>query len=71
MSEEEAGLDRAQRARIAEIVDQLRNAIERLDELQFDVLREAASRRNERPMIDKTLTQARRSLEKAVHLLSD
>ena len=33
MSDEEAGLDRAQRERIAEIVDQLRNAIERLDEL--------------------------------------
>ena len=71
MSDEEAGLDRAQRERIAEIVDQVRNAIERLDELQFDVLREAASRRSERPPIDKTLTQARRSLEKAVHLLSD
>jgi hypothetical protein len=35
----------------------------------FDVLREASRRREGRPAIDKTLSQARRAIDKAAHLL--
>jgi hypothetical protein len=42
-----------------------------LDDVQFDVLREASARRRGRPAIDKTLSQARRSIEKAIHLIGD
>lgn len=62
-------LDARQRDRLSEIVGELRNQIARLDDLQFDVLREASSKRQSRPTIDKTLSQARRALEKAVNLL--
>lgn len=41
-----------------------------LDELAFDRLREAvADGHTTRPESDKTLTQARRAVEKAAHLL--
>ena len=41
-----------------------------LDDLSFNVLREASSRgERERPAADRTLTQARRAVEKAAHLL--
>ena len=41
-----------------------------LDELSFDVLQEAvASGATQRPAVDKTLTQARRAVEKAAQLL--
>lgn len=42
---------------------------EELDDLQFTALREAASTGAPRPADDKRLTQARRALEKAAHLL--
>jgi len=43
--------------------------IEDLDDRQFTALREAAAERRGRPADDKRLTQARRALEKAAHLL--
>lgn len=64
-------LDPRQRERLAEIVGQLRDLVSRLDDLQFDVLREASARHQTRPSIDKTLSQARRALEKAISLLDD
>lgn len=42
---------------------------EELDELMFDQLREASAARGGRPADDKRLTQARRAIEKAGHLL--
>ena len=42
---------------------------EELDELMFDQLREASAARVGRPADDKRLTQARRAIEKASHLL--
>lgn len=64
-------LDPRQRERLAEIVGEMRDLVSRLDDLQFDVLREASARRQTRPSIDKTLSQARRALEKAINLLDD
>ena len=64
-------LEPRQRERLAEIVGELRDLVSRLDDLQFDVLREASARRQTRPSIDKTLSQARRALEKAISLLDD
>lgn len=43
--------------------------VEELDELMFDQLREASAARGPRPADDKRLTQARRAIEKASHLL--
>jgi len=40
-----------------------------LDERSFDILREAAASKVARPVEDKRLTQARRAIEKASHLL--
>ena len=51
---------------LAERVDAI---VEELDELQFDALREASADGRGRPPDDKRLTQARRALEKAAHLL--
>lgn len=65
------GLDSGQRERLDSIVSDLRDLLSRLDDLQFDVLREASARRHGRPAIDKVLSQIRRSLEKAVHLGTD
>jgi hypothetical protein len=43
-----------------------------LDELSFDLLQEAvAGGATERPAADRTLTQARRAVEKAAHLLRE
>ncbi len=64
-------LDPGQRRRLDDIVSVLRDAVSSLDEVQFDVLREASAKRRGRPAIDKTLSQARRSIEKAIHLLDD
>ena len=55
--------------RLNVIVSQLRDAVSSLDDVMFDVLREASRRREGRPAIDKTLSQARRAIDKAVHLL--
>lgn len=55
--------------RLAEIAQQIESIAANLDEISFDVLREASAQRTGRPEIDKVLTQARRALEKARHLL--
>ena len=52
------------------IADQLETIVADLDEIAFDELRLAAAEgATERPPSDKRLTAARRSLEKAIHLL--
>ncbi len=55
--------------RLNEIASRLRDAVSSLDDVMFDVLREASRKREGRPAIDKTLSQARRAIDKAVHLL--
>jgi len=57
-------------------VSQHEDLAERLDEIaaeqddrSFALLREAAAKRAGRPVEDKRLTQARRAIEKAAHLL--
>ena len=52
------------------IADRLDAIVADLDELAFDRLREAvADGARTRPDSDKTITQARRAVEKAAHLL--
>jgi hypothetical protein len=51
--------------------DRLDAIAEELDETMFDQLRQAAARKEGRPADDKRLTQARRAIEKASHLLRD
>jgi hypothetical protein len=52
-----------------DLADRLEAIVGELDERSFDLLREASSRGESRPTEDKTLTQARRAIEKAIHLL--
>ena len=56
-------------ARAERLAERVESIVEELDELQFDALREAAAEGAGRPPDDKRLTQARRALEKAAHLL--
>jgi hypothetical protein len=52
------------------IADRLESIVADLDEIAFDRLREAvADGERSRPASDKTITQARRAIEKAAHLL--
>ena len=51
------------------LADRLDAVVEELDELMFEQLREAAAEKTGRPADDKRLTQARRAIEKASHLL--
>lgn len=51
------------------IRESIRAAIEGIDDLAFDLLREAARDSSGRPPADKTLMQARRALEKAERAL--
>ena len=51
------------------LADRLQSVIDDLDEIAFDQLREAAAAKQGRPDSDRRLTQARRAVEKAVHLL--
>jgi hypothetical protein len=51
------------------LADRLQSVVEDLDQIAFDQLREAAAEGQARPADDKMLTQARRAVEKAVHLL--
>lgn len=51
------------------LADRLDAVAEDLDEIMFDLLREAAAEKTGRPADDKRLTQARRAIEKASHLL--
>ena len=55
--------------RYDDIVDRLRSVVEDLDQITFDQLREASAEGRARPTDDKRLTQARRAVEKAIHLL--
>jgi hypothetical protein len=53
-----------------DLVTRLESIVDELDEFAFERLREAsAAGVRSRPASDKTLTQARRAIEKAVHLL--
>lgn len=55
---------------LGSIADRLESIVADLDELAFDRLREAmADGARARPDSDKTITQARRAIEKAAHLL--
>lgn len=51
------------------LADRLDAIAEELDDTMFDQLREASAARGGRPVDDKRLTQARRAIEKASHLL--
>jgi hypothetical protein len=51
------------------LVEGIRSIISELDDLSFDVLRQASREKTGRPTADKKLVQARRALEKAAHLL--
>lgn len=56
--------------RLQDIAREIDSLAASLDEISFDVLREAQRERRGRPAIDRTITQARRALEKASRLLS-
>ena len=62
-------IDPQVRERLNDIASRLRDVASSLDDVMFDVLREASRRREGRPAIDKTLSQARRAIDKAAHLL--
>lgn len=51
------------------LAERLDAIVEDLDEIMFEQLREAAAEKTGRPADDKRLTQARRAIEKASHLL--
>ena len=52
-----------------DLVDRLQMVVDDLDQITFDQLREASALGQPRPPDDKRLTQARRAVEKAIHLL--
>lgn len=58
------------RDRLHEIARDIDSLSESLDEISFDVLREAQREGRARPALDRTITQARRALEKASRLLT-
>ena len=66
---ENDGLWNADRAQAETIAERLRDIGEQLDDLALSVLRDAAESGSERPVADKRLTQARRSVEKAACVL--
>ena len=53
-----------------DLVDRLQVVVDDLDQITFDQLREASAEGQPRPVDDKRLAQARRAVEKAIHLLS-
>ncbi len=55
--------------RYDELAGRIEAIVEELDDVQFSALREASAVGAGRPPDDKRLTQARRALEKAAHLL--
>ena len=56
--------------RVGAVVARLEAIAEELDDISFEMLREAAADgATSRPPADKKLTQARRAVEKASHLL--
>ena len=62
-------VDERTNERLNEIVSAIKAVVSTIDDLQFDLLRDASARKIDRPPLDKTLSQARRALEKAAHLL--
>jgi hypothetical protein len=52
-----------------DLAERLEAVVADLDERTFDMLREASAEGRGRPADDKRLTQARRAIEKAIHLL--
>jgi hypothetical protein len=59
-------------SRYADLADQLDSIGAELDEVSFDLLQQAvADGATSRPAADKTLTQARRAVEKAAALLRE
>ena len=57
-------------SRYQDLAERLRAIAEELDEASFEMLHDAvASGATKRPQADKTLTQARRAIEKAAILL--
>ena len=54
---------------VAFMADRLDDVAAELDEVMFDLLREASAEGRGRPPADKRLTQARRAIEKAAQLL--
>lgn len=52
-----------------DLAERLDDIVGELDDRAFSLLREAAAARTGRPVEDKRLTQARRAIEKAAHLL--
>ena len=54
-----------------DLAERLEAVVADLDERSFDMLREASARGGGRPAEDRRLTQARRAIEKAIHLLRD
>jgi hypothetical protein len=54
-----------------DLVAQLQVIVDDLDDRAFTSLREAAAAGEGRPADDKRLTQARRSIEKAIRLLGN
>lgn len=52
-----------------DVADRLEAIVADLDERSFDLLREAAAARGGRPADDKRIMQARRAIEKAIHVL--
>jgi hypothetical protein len=52
-----------------DLADRLQVVADDLDQITFDQLREASAQGRGRPADDKRLTQARRAVEKAIHLL--
>jgi hypothetical protein len=52
-----------------DVVERLEAIVADLDERAFDLLRAASAERAGRPADDKRLIQARRAVEKAIHLL--
>jgi hypothetical protein len=56
--------------RAHDLAERLDAVVDELDELSFDLLREAtAAGATSRPVADRTLAQARRAVEKAAALL--
>jgi hypothetical protein len=57
-------------SRYEDLAEQLEQVVADLDELSFDLLQRAvADGATERPAADRTITQARRAVEKAAVLL--
>lgn len=52
-----------------DLIERLEQIAADLDERSFDLLRAAAAERSGRPVDDRRLMQARRAIDKAIHVL--